>query len=173
MRFVSSLDTCAIILFNCAQQPLFFLDAILWEFSTRPQEDPSGFENQHTMASELPSLHAPEPPSLRLPAANCSGGIRQAQTISWLFLLVFYSCSLTSLKKVSPLMFSRFLHLMAQSSQREVRQKDVTCLTFVFSTFSAPCHECLTIIRGVVVENGRLCLKLVIRDNKKKNCRAA
>ena len=45
------------------------------------QKDPRTFQDQHIRASELLSLRASEPPSLRVPAAKCLGGIREAQTI--------------------------------------------------------------------------------------------
>ena len=46
------------------------------------QAGPRGFQDQYIRASKLPSLHTSEPPGLRVPAANCLGGIREAQTIS-------------------------------------------------------------------------------------------
>ena len=42
---------------------------------------PRSCQDQHIRATELLSLHASQPPSLRVPAANCLGGIREAQTI--------------------------------------------------------------------------------------------
>ena len=49
------------------------------------QEDPRSFQDQHIRSSELLSLHTSEPLRLRVPAANCLGGIREAQTISRTF----------------------------------------------------------------------------------------
>ena len=46
------------------------------------QEDPRNCQDQHIRSSELLSLHTSEPPGLRVPAANCLGGICEAQTIS-------------------------------------------------------------------------------------------
>ena len=53
-----------------------------WKFARSHQEDPRSCQDQHIRSSELLSLHASEPPGLRVPAANCLGGIREAQTIS-------------------------------------------------------------------------------------------
>ena len=44
---------------------------------------PRSCQDQHIIrAFELLSLHTSQPPSLRVPAANCLGGIREAQTIN-------------------------------------------------------------------------------------------
>ena len=70
ISFLSSLETFYHS-FNSAQQPIvFYENMFVWKFPRRHQEYPTGFEDQHIMASELLSLHAPEPLSLRVPATK-------------------------------------------------------------------------------------------------------
>ena len=59
----------------------FLIKHICWKFSRSHQEDPRSCQDQHIKASELLSLHASEPLGLRVPAAKCLCGCREAQTI--------------------------------------------------------------------------------------------
>ena len=79
-----------------------------WKFQRSHRKDPRTFQDQHVRASELPSLHASEPPSLRVPAAKCLGGIREAQTI-YLFIRCSYARTLILVNCLLVNIFSFFV----------------------------------------------------------------
>ena len=55
---------------------------VYWKLFRSHQKDPRTYKDQHIRASELLSLHTSEPLRLRVPAANCLRGIREALTIA-------------------------------------------------------------------------------------------